>query len=221
MHFLQYRSSPMASPTICLTFDDGPNGEATERVLEVLRQHHLQATFFLLGKNVEREPLLARRIAEEGHIVGNHSYGHETFLAFYSVQRIKRNLERTNRLITESTGVTPRYFRPPNGLMTARLQRVCDELGLTPVGVHLFVHDSFTTNASVIAQRVLRRIRGGSYILVLHDGFGTSAAPARTVVADALERLIPTLQQRGYRWVGLDELIREPALAAISSTTNR
>lgn len=193
--------------TICLTFDDGPNGVATTRILEVLRRYHVQATFFLIGKNVERNPTLARRIVEEGHFVGGHSYGHENLLAFQSAKHIRQNLEKTNQLIRDATGVSPRYFRPPNGLMTTRLQQICDELGLTPVGVHIFIHDSFMTNPKHIATQVLRRIRGGAYIIVLHDGFGTLNAPSRTVVAEALERLIPELNDRGYRWVSPDRIL--------------
>ena len=199
---------PQATPTktICLTFDDGPNGMATTRVLEILRRYHIQATFFLIGKNVEREPALARRIVQEGHLVGNHSYGHENLLAFQSAKRIRANLERTNHLIQDATGVSPRYFRPPNGLMTARLQQVCNELGLTPIGVHIFVNDSFTTNATRIAKRVLRRIHGGASIIVLHDGLGILQAPSRAVVADALEKIIPELTRQGYQWVTPEQM---------------
>lgn len=202
---------PAATPekTICLTFDDGPNGVATTRVLEILRQHHIQATFFLIGKNVERDPALARRIVQEGHLVGNHSYGHENLLAFQSIQRIRHNLERTNQLIQDATGVSPRYFRPPNGLMTPRLQQVCNELGLTPVGVHIFVNDSFMTNPRHIATKVLRRIQGGAYIVVLHDGLGTLNAPSRTIVAEALENLIPELSKGGYHWATPEHISTE------------
>ena len=202
---------PAATPTktICLTFDDGPNGVATTRVLEVLRRYHIQATFFLIGKNVERDPALARRIVQEGHLVGNHSYGHENLLAFQSAKHIRENLERTNHLIRDATGVSPHYFRPPNGLMTARLQQVCNELGLTPVGVHIFVNDSFMANPQRIATKVLRRIRGGTYIVVLHDGLGTMNAPSRTIIAEALERLIPELTKQGYRWMTPERILKE------------
>jgi peptidoglycan/xylan/chitin deacetylase (PgdA/CDA1 family) len=108
---------PSAQRTVCLTLDDGPNGEATMRVLDVLARHGVRATFFLVGRNVEREPALARRIVAEGHAVGNHSYRHETFLAFASTRRMRRSLERTNQALLAATGTTPRYFRPPNGLL--------------------------------------------------------------------------------------------------------
>lgn len=211
LQVLWYRPAASSSDhRIALTLDDGPNGVATQHVLEVLRQHQVPAIFFLIGKNVARDPALARRIVAEGHAVGNHSYGHEIFLAFYSTARLRHNLEQTNALITTATGVRPRYFRPPNGVLTPPLQRVCAELGLTPVGVHLFVNDSFLRDPDHIVQRVLKRLHGGPLILVLHDGFGTHQAPSRTVVATALERLIPAVQDMGYQWVPLDHIISNP-----------
>ena len=204
MRVLWQRPEATPTKTICLTFDDGPNGVATTKVLEVLQRYQIQATFFLIGKNVERDPALAHRIVQEGHLVGNHSYGHENLLAFQSAKRIRENLERTNQLIRDATGVRPRYFRPPNGLMTTRLQQVCHELGLTPVGVHIFVNDSFSTDPARIATRVLRQLQRGAAILVLHDGFGTWQAPSRRVAAQALEQLIVELNREGYRWVSPD-----------------
>lgn len=203
---LWLRSHASQERAICLTFDDGPNGVATEEVLGVLRQYEVQATFFLIGKNVEREPALARRIVDEGHLVGNHSYGHETLLAFQSTEQITRNLASANELILKATGVRPHYFRPPNGLMTKRLRRVCTELDLVPVGVHIFIYDSFRNHAASIAKQVLKRVRGGFYVIVLHDGFGTNVTPRRAVIAEALELLIPALRRDGYRWVSPDYL---------------
>jgi len=186
---------------VCLTFDDGPNGKATSQVLDVLQRYQVQATFFLIGRNVERDPALAARIVREGHLVGNHSYGQKRLLAFRSFDCIQHDLAKTTELIVQATGTRPRYFRPPYGLMTARMQQVCVELGLFPLGVHVFVNDSFITDPTRIARSVLRSIQGGAYIVVLHDGFGTVDAPSRIVVAKALEYIIPELNRQGYRWV--------------------
>ena len=199
-----YRPIASQDKAVCLTFDDGPNGAATEAVLAVLRRHQVQATFFLIGKNVEREPALARRIVQEGHLIGSHSYGHHPLLAFQSRERIKEDLERANHIIVEATEVHPRYFRPPDGLMTDRLEQICRELGLVPVGVHVFVYGVVASNPTKLARRILKQVRKGPGIVVLHDGFGTSRAPSRTVVSQALEQIIPELTSQGYRWVTLD-----------------
>ena len=133
--------------------------------------------------------------------VGNHSYSHNLLLGFRPTLRIVRNLERTSTLIVEATGQHPVFFRPPNGLMTAQLQAACEQLGLKPLGVHVYVHDSRIGDPEEIADRVLRRIKGDAYVIVLHDGSGTQAAPLRAATAKALKIIIPELNRRGYRWV--------------------
>ena len=179
---------------VSLTLDDGPNGRATDNVLDVLRTYQIRATFFLIGKNVEREPHRARRIVDEGHEVGNHAYD-DFLLPLGSSERIRHSLVRTNRIIEQATDRRPRFFRPPYGVMTDRLQAVCASLDLTTIGVHAFVGDSFLTSPSWMASLILRALRGRSGIVVLHDGFGTYRAPYRSAVGSALERIIPELNR--------------------------
>jgi peptidoglycan/xylan/chitin deacetylase (PgdA/CDA1 family) len=206
LRILWQRPEVSQEKVVCLTFDDGPNGIATIRVLEILRQHQIQATFFLIGKNIERNPVIARRIADEGHFIGNHSYGHENLLAFQSTGQITENLEKTNQLIIEITGHHPRYFRPPKGIMTTRLQQACEGLGMIPIGVHIFVNDSFLKNPAHIAKHILNKIKGGVSVIVLHDGFGTRNDPSRIVVTEALKLMICNLNNQGYRWGTLEDI---------------
>lgn len=160
-----YRCGPGA---IALTFDDGPHPERTPRVLDLLAQAKVHATFFLIGERAVAHPELVRRIAAEGHEVGNHSWSHARRLPFCSGRRIEAELSRCQDALAELTGVTPRLFRPPYGARDVRVYRIARALELTPV---LWSVDSFDW-AGVSAQRVLaraRRARGGDVVL-LHDG---------------------------------------------------
>jgi peptidoglycan/xylan/chitin deacetylase (PgdA/CDA1 family) len=198
--------APLAQPDhrVCLTFDDGPNGIATEKVLSVLEKWQAPATFFLIGQNVERNPALARAIVSAGHQVGNHSYNH-ALVAFASEPRMRDNLERANRVIEQATGQRPRYFRPPYGVLTSRLRTVCEQMHLRPVGVHVYASDSMRISATGTASRVLRSLRGRSGIIVLHDGAGTFPGAWRAFIASALAIILSELQQQHYGWASPDE----------------
>jgi peptidoglycan/xylan/chitin deacetylase (PgdA/CDA1 family) len=209
MNYLLLKPQNSNEKKVYLTFDDGPNDVATTKVLDVLKKYNIKATFFVIGKNVEREPELARRIVNEGHLIENHSYGNGYLLAFQSLEKIKEDLKKTNRIISETTGQHPKYFRPPNGLITQSLQKACADLNLTPVGIHIYVNDSFINNAGSIARKVLSKTRGDDYIVVLHDSFGTSQKPSRAVIADALEIIIPELNKQGYRWGVIEEKFKQ------------
>ena len=194
---------------ICLTFDDGPNDGATERVLSVLGKHQVKATFFVIGKNVKHNPEMTKRILGEGHAIGNHSYSDGHFLAFQSAKTVRQNLIKTNEIIYQHTGYKPKYFRPPNGLMTSGIRRAADELDLIPVGVNVFVFDNIKRNSKKIADEIIKQINGGPLIVVLHDGFGTRKDPSRKVVAEALDIIIPRVKEMGYEFASLDACVEK------------
>lgn len=192
---------------VSFTFDDGPNGAATLKTLEVLKKHNVKAAFFVIGKNVEKYPKIAKQIVAGGHIIGNHSYNHHSLFALNSKKYIKDDLTKANQLIQEITGVTPAYFRPPSAIVSKKLKKICDELNLKLVGVNAFSKDSFDTNADAVVKKCLKAIRksnGG--IVVLHDGFATHDSPSREVIPEALEYLIPRLKERGYEFIPLDQV---------------
>ncbi len=202
--FLFERKVESDDKILCLTFDDGPNNGVTEEVLDVLEKHQVKATFFVIGKNVERYPRIAKRILDEGHEIGNHSYSTGHFLAFQSSKTVKKNLVQTNQVIFKHTNYTPKYFRPPNGLMTDRIDKVATELNLLPVGVNIFIFDNIKNNARKIAEQILSQIKDGPLIIVLHDGFGTRKDSSRKVVAEALNIIIPRAKEDGYNFSLLD-----------------
>lgn len=114
--------------TMYLTFDDGPYVENTDRVLEVLKERNIKATFFLVGENVERNPNMARRIAEEGHTIGIHCYSHDYKKIYESVDSYVQDFEKAYEVIKEATGVEAKFFRFPGGSVNAYNKHVCKDI---------------------------------------------------------------------------------------------
>jgi peptidoglycan/xylan/chitin deacetylase (PgdA/CDA1 family) len=189
---------PTAGRDVALTFDDGPNPLATPRVLDALREHEVAATFFLLGKHVERWPALARRVVDEGHTIGNHGYHHRR-LALRGPAYTRLDLLLGTQAIADATGVDARYFRAPHGFRNPWLSGIARELGQQIVGWTLGVWDTDKPGADVIAQRVCRGARPGSIVL-LHDGDAYDAEGDRLQTAAALPRIIADVRARGFRF---------------------
>ena len=184
-----------------LTFDDGPNPDATPRILDALAASGTVATFFLLGRHVERWPELARRVATEGHVVGNHGWYHRK-LHIQSPASVRRDLELGTAAIVGATGVTPRVFRAPHGFRAPWVTAIARSLGQRTIGWSLGVWDSALPGVDAIVERTVSGARPGS-ILLLHDGDGYDASGDRTQTAAAVPRIITALDARGYRLVGV------------------
>ena len=191
------------TPAVCLTFDDGP-GEATPLILDALKRTGVRATFFLLGENVERMPELARRIAEEGHEIGNHTFSHPYF-CWKMPGRILWEIRRAQEVIAAATGCHPTLFRPPYGVRWFGLSSILKSNRLTAVMWSVSSVD-WRFTARRIVERVTRKACAGSIIL-LHDGVPKKEGGDRSATAEALEEIIQTLSKR-YRFVTASEMIR-------------
>ena len=189
------------SGKIALTFDDGP-GEATPLVLDMLQQAGIRATFFLCGQNVERYPETARRIAKEGHEIGNHTYSHPRLL-WRSPGKIAWEIERAQKIIAHRTGRQPTLFRPPYGLRWFGLFPILARNGLTAV---MWSVNSFDWKLPVeqIVQRVLRGVRPGAIVL-FHDGIPPRASGDRKATVKALGEVLRELGNR-YQFVKVSDL---------------
>lgn len=192
---------PAADRVVALTFDDGPNPEATPRILDVLRESQVRATFFLLGKYVERWPQLTRRIAGEGHTIGNHGYHHRT-LHLRGPAYTRVDLCLGTDAIVRATGTPPKHFRAPHGFRSPWVNGIARELGQRAVGWTLGVWDTDRPGAETIAERVRRGVRPGSIVL-LHDGDAYDPDGDRGQTADALSLVIRDLRASGYRFAAL------------------
>jgi peptidoglycan-N-acetylglucosamine deacetylase len=201
---------PSSVRSIALTFDDGPAAPFTGQVLDLLRERGIKATFFLCGKNAEKYPELARRIAEEGHQLGNHTYSHP-FLYFKRGRFIAGEIDRTQAAIEKSAGVRPRVFRPPFGARWPSLYPVLRQRGLDLVNWSVPGYDwQFGTEKIVAA--VTKRLRPGSVIL-LHDGLETPSHRRidQSGTIRALPAIIDAARSQGLDFVTLDGLLSKKA----------
>jgi peptidoglycan/xylan/chitin deacetylase (PgdA/CDA1 family)/glycosyltransferase involved in cell wall biosynthesis len=200
---------------IALTFDDGPNEPYTSRVLQILHENGVRATFFLIGENVESFPRAAREIVRQGHVIGNHSYSHPFFLVMEPSGYEARQIEAAERILEKVTGAHCTLFRPPGGFRTPWLLRVAARHGLTAVGWSEDASDWNHVSSAEIAARIIRNAKPGNIIL-LHDGLNLKHGVDRSDTIKALPRIITTLKARGYRFVTVPELLH---LAESSKTS--
>jgi peptidoglycan-N-acetylglucosamine deacetylase len=176
---------------VALTFDDGPDPEHTPALLDALAELHAPATFFVLGKQVEAHPDLARRIAREGHELGNHTYSHR-YLPLQRSKAVARELTATDLVIERATGIVPTLARPPYGGRSPRNVRVFDRSGKRTVLWDVNSFDWEGKTAHEIVDRVLSRVRPGSIIL-LHE-----ARSGGDTTVEAVRLLVPALRERGF-----------------------
>ncbi|HET6498992.1 MAG TPA: polysaccharide deacetylase family protein [Coriobacteriia bacterium] len=184
---------------VALTFDDGPWPGQTDRVLDILAEHDVRATFFVVGRLVERHPGIARRIVEDGHLIGNHTQSH-AILTSHDGAGIRREIAEGTRSIREVTGVTPQWFRPPGGRMNPTVLSETERMGMDLVLWDVDPQDWRRPDADRMLTVLLSGIRPGSIVL-LHDGGGD-----RSQTVAVLPRLIEELKARGYLFVTLDQL---------------
>ncbi len=196
---------PTADAVVALTFDDGPNPEATPRILDALGARNVHATFFILGRHAERWPQLVERVSAEGHTLANHGFHHRK-LHLKSPAYVLEDIQLGTRRIEEATGRRPRWFRAPHGFRSPWVTPIARRFGQRTVGWSLGVWDSDRPGSRAIAERTIAGTKAGS-ILLLHDGDGYDANGDRSQTADAVPLVVDELQARGFRFIGLDDAI--------------
>jgi peptidoglycan/xylan/chitin deacetylase (PgdA/CDA1 family) len=194
---------------IALTFDDGPNPPFTKEILTILNRYNVKATFFVIGKNLEKAPELGKNILDAGHTIGNHSHSHAfhkyfTDLSFES--EIINNQDTIERIINKR----PTLFRPPWLFRQPWLLRTLRRNGLYAVsGLFGSTLEIFQPSAKYIARQALGKVRPGM-ILIFHDGYSIKGGNRRQTV-DSIDLLIPKLLTKGYKFVTVDQLLGIPA----------
>lgn len=189
---------------VALTFDDGPNAKYTPKLLDILLKYDAKATFFLIGKNVLKEPDIVRRIHSEGHEIGNHTYSHPV-LPLVSRKEVHKQLESTSSIIEETIGTKPIYFRPPMGLFTPAILDIIESNGLKAIVGEVYPRDPYKPGRDKIVERVIKRVTPGS-IIIMHDG-GTWGDVDRSQTIDAVPLIIEQIRAKNYKFVTLSELI--------------
>ncbi len=214
---------------VALTFDDGPNPPYTDRILDVLNEEHVHATFFVVGQAARAYPETTRRIVREGHAVGNHTWDHP-HLVMQSKSAIGGELRRTDETIYEITGIHTRLMRPPFG---ARDFAVIDEaktLGYTIVMWSVpLPNDWERPGDATISRRVIGKVQDGA-IIVLHDGNRGIVCDLAKAVAHVCDRaqdvaatrtIVKALKAEGYRFVTIPQLLADASRSPVRRTVAR
>jgi peptidoglycan-N-acetylglucosamine deacetylase len=193
-----YAQVRVDQPYIAMTFDDGPSAENTPRLLEILKQRNIKATFFLIGQNAAANPDIVRRILAEGHEVGNHSWTHPQ-LSKLSDDRVTAEITKTQDAIKDASGYTPTLLRPPYGAITPRQREwIANQFGLNIILWSVDPFDWKRPGASVITQRILSQVRPGAIILS-HD--------IHKQTVDAMPATLDALIAKGYKFATVSQLI--------------
>lgn len=190
------RSRVDGTHCVALTFDDGPDPVDTPRLLDLLREKGVKATFFVVGNRADQYPEIVRRAWAEGHLVGNHTWSHYSLFCFLMPCRLRAEIERGSESVRRICGARPRFFRSPVGLRHPLLGPYLKDAELEYVSWSIRTRDTLTANSSVLAQRILSKAASGDIIL-LHDHLPAGA----DAMLEALAQVIDGLRQRGFEFV--------------------
>ena len=181
-------------PRVALTFDDGPSAEYTEQLLDGLKERDVRASFFLLGKCLEGNEELVRRMHREGHLIGNHTFSHVRLDELADV-RAREEIMRTNNAIYEITGEYPQYMRPPFGAWKKDLELSVE---MIPVFWTVDTLDWKSKDVAAVLERVRGKVEDGTIIL-MHDEYASTVEAALAIVDE--------LKTEGYEFVTADRLV--------------
>jgi len=216
---ITYSHVNVDGPYIAMTFDDGPSGPNTPKLLDLAKAKHIKLTFFLIGENAKRYPQLVQRELAEGHEVGNHSYTHPD-LAKMSDDAVRAEIQKTQDAIIDASGYRPTLMRPPYGAMSARQRLwVSQEWGFKIILWEVDPLDWKNPGVSVVASRIIAATRPG-YIILSHD--------IHEQTVEAMPEVFDTLLAKGYKFVTVSELIamdkgpvaKKPAASAQKAAGN-
>jgi peptidoglycan/xylan/chitin deacetylase (PgdA/CDA1 family) len=173
---------------LVLTFNDGPHPEITPQILDILKRYKIQAIFFCIGENIEKNKLLAKRIIDEGHLIGNHTNRHSKSFPFYSSRRMRSEIDDCNKeIISIRLANYPRLFRPPFGITSPSLWIALKNSGYTVVGWNISVFCTVQKNPDKAIRIIHKKIKPGGIIL-LHDTQNNTPHVLKRVIKYALTK---------------------------------
>jgi peptidoglycan/xylan/chitin deacetylase (PgdA/CDA1 family) len=194
-----------AEPAVALTFDDGPSPSVTPQVLRILRRYDARATFFMIGENAERNLPLVRRVADEGHVIGNHSWSHLS-LPLLSARECCAQVGAGQAALFPYASA---LFRPPYGHQSWQSRLQCLRLGYEVVAFSVHAEDWLARSPEWIARRLIERTRPGS-IIILHDNIYRNVLPYghldRRSMLEGLKLALGELSKT-YRFVTVPDLL--------------
>jgi len=192
------RNPEVSGKKVAITFDDGPV-ENTLKILEILDKYNVKASFFCIGKNIEKNPDIFKSILQRGHFVGNHSYSHTRKMGFLSTAKIVEEIQKCDEVAMIIGGVNLNSFRPPFGVINPNTKKALEITGHKVIGWNVRSYDAVLNSKRYILNRILRKIKPGDVIL-LHD--------SNTQTVDILEQLLLFLQTNHYTTLRVDNLFK-------------
>ena len=185
--------------TLAITFDDGPHPVNTGKVLDILHKENVKAAFFLIGREVEAHPELVKRMAAEGHTIGNHSFNHSNMHGFLSTKKVELEMEKTNQVINSTTDVDVKFYRPPFGVTNPNIAKALKKSEMVCIGWDIRTYDTVVKDASKLLTILKANINKGGSILLLHD--------TCDVAVEVLPDIIEHCRKLGVKLISLDEVV--------------
>lgn len=203
-----YRGQETANEKlVALTFDDGPYGEPTNQILNILREKNVQATFFVTGQNAQKYPKILQKEIADGHVIGNHSLNHSPTLFLQSSQSFFDNITQTDSIISNIANIHPRLFRPPYGLKSPIMLKALKKHNYEAILWNDMTDDYNAKELpEEITKKILKKLQSGS-IITIHDGRDHHTDYPRDNIIQALPKIIDGIREAGYTPVTLDVLL--------------
>ena len=183
---------------IAISFDDGPVNEYTPQILELLAEYKVPAAFFCIGKRVKENEELLKRVHEAGHIIGNHSYSHDTWFDLFSANKMYDDLRMMDAAMQKVIGLKPKLFRPPYGVTNPNLKKAVNKGNYIPGGWTIRSLDTVITDERKLLTKVTKALKPGAVVLFHDTG---KAIPA------ILPAFIKEAREQGFEIVRLDKLL--------------
>ncbi len=175
---------------ILLTFDDGPKIESTEIILDILKEQNKRAVFFCVGNNVKKNSALAKKIIEDGHIIGNHTFNHSVLTRLDDAS-ISAEIDSVNHLLNDTLNYSVKYFRPPHGKFDLGIKRILKQKNIINVMWSLLTYD-YKNDFNIVKNSIDKYLKANS-IIVLHDSIKSTAIMRLT-----LDYLFEAAYKKGY-----------------------
>ncbi len=198
--------APGNDTNVAITLDDGPNPHITPRVLAILKEHHVQASFFCIGQHIEAYPALAHAMVDQGHAIENHSYRHAHSFSMWGPKRIQQDIAQAQRCIAQATGRSPQFFRAPAGLRNPFLDYVLQREQLQLAAWTRRGFDTRNGDPAVVLKRLLNGMAGRD-ILLAHDHNSALHSDGAPVILTVLPRLLESIHAQGLRCIRLDRAV--------------
>jgi len=194
---------------VALTFDDGPHPKTTPKLLHLLTQYNIKATFFITGKNAHQHPDLVSKILSDGHLIGNHTWSHDNFIMLKSCRKLEREIVKTQEAL-KASGIISYAFRPPVAITNPKLGGVLKKTGMFCVNYSLRGFDAGNRRIKKLSARILRKIQPDDIIL-LHDSPPENETQTLNWL-DQINSIVEGIHNKGFEIVPLDILIEKPVM---------